>query len=44
MVAGLLHGRPGSYIYTPLVAALVENALKLHYAPYEPGDPTSHMK
>jgi hypothetical protein len=33
-----------SYIYTPLVANLVENALGLHYAPYEPGDPTSHMK
>eukprot|EP00966_Prymnesium_polylepis_P063798 1479642-Prymnesium_polylepis.1 len=33
-----------SYIYTPLVAALVENALRLHYLPYEPGDPKSHMK
>jgi len=39
-----MEGHGWSYIYTPLVAALVEDALKLHYAPYEPGDPTSHMK
>ena len=27
-----------------LVASLVENALKLPFKPYEPGDPNSHMK
>ena len=33
-----------SYIYTPLTAALIETKLGLHIAPYEPGNPTSHMK
>jgi len=32
------------YIYTPLTAALIETKLGLPVAPYEPGDPTSHMK
>jgi len=37
-------GHGWSYIFTPLVASLVENALKLPFKPYEPGDPNSHMK
>ncbi|KAL1523831.1 hypothetical protein AB1Y20_018752 [Prymnesium parvum] len=32
------------YVYTPLVAALVEEALKLPFSKYDPGDPSSYMQ
>jgi len=32
------------YIYTPLLGALIDNALKIPSAPYEPGNPNSTLR